>query len=43
MAAKEISINVKTKNTFKYDYFPVSLIYQKMHNLETIETKKAKI
>ena len=22
MVAKEISIDVKTKNTFKYDYFP---------------------
>ena len=22
MVAQEVSVNVKTKNTFKYDYFP---------------------
>ena len=26
MIAKEVSLNVQTKNTFKYDYFPGFLL-----------------
>ena len=26
MVAKEVSVNVKTKNTFKYNYFPGFLL-----------------
>ena len=26
MVAKEVSVNVKIKNTFKYDYFPGFLL-----------------
>ena len=40
MVAKKVSVDVKTKNTFKYDYFPGFLLYLKMHNLKTIETPK---
>ena len=29
MVVKEVSVNVKTKNTFKYDYFPGFLLYLK--------------
>ena len=36
MVATELSISVKTKNTFKYDYFPVFLLCPKMHDLQTI-------
>ena len=42
MVAKKVSINIKTKNTFKYDYFPGLLLYLKMHNLQTIETPPKK-
>ena len=43
MVVREISVNVKTINTFKYDYFPGFLLNLKIHNLNTIETpKKAK-
>ena len=40
MIAKEVSVNVKTKNIFKYDYFPGFLLCLKKHNLQTIETPK---
>ena len=39
MAANEVSVNIKTKNTFKYDYFP-DFYFRKMHNLQIIETPK---
>ena len=26
MVSKEVSVNVKTQNTFKYDYFPTFLL-----------------
>ena len=29
MVAKQVSVNVKTKNTFKYDYFPCFVLYLK--------------
>ena len=42
MVANEVSVNVKTKNAFKYDYFSFPIVW-KMHNLQIIETlKKAK-
>ena len=40
MVAKQVSVNVRTQNTFKYDYFPGSLLCLKIHNLQTIETPK---
>ena len=41
MGAKEVSIIVKTKTTFKYDYLSGFVIMsQKMRNLQTIETLK---
>ena len=36
--ANEVSVKVKTKSTFQYDYFPGFLLCLKMHNLQTIET-----
>ena len=43
MVAKEVSVNVKTKNSFKYDYLPGFFYAWKIYNLLTIETpKKAK-
>ena len=42
MVAKEFSVNIRTKNTFKYDYFPGFLLCLEMHNLQTIETLKLK-
>ena len=29
MVEKEVSVKVKTKNTFKYDYFPIFLLCKK--------------
>ena len=40
MVAKEISVNVKTKNTSKYNYFLGFLLFLKIRNLQTIETPK---
>ena len=40
MVSKEVSVNVKTKNTLKYDYFPGFLLCLKMHNLQTIGIPK---
>ena len=44
MVAKELSVNAKTKNTSKYEYFPGCLLcLKKTHNLQATETpKKAK-
>ena len=40
MVVEEVSVNVKTISTFKYDYFPGFLLDLKIHNLQTIETPK---
>ena len=40
MVANEVSVNLETKNTLKYDYFPGFLYVRKMHNSQTIETPK---
>ena len=42
MVAKILSVDIKTKNTFKYDTSQVSYNVSKMYHLQTIESKKAK-
>ena len=40
MVANEVSVKVKTKNTFKYDYFPSFLLCLKNAQFTTIKTPK---
>ena len=46
MIAKEVSVNVKTKNIFKYDYFPgfllclKSIIYRPLKHQKSLKIVK---